>query len=246
MLRKALFVIGILLLASALIVGGVLAQGQGGNGSAPSLSPAASPEMVSGKEVYGLEVGDGSSAETQQGQMPLLSFVTPVKTISGNDLAIGDVTSEDSPVTTIGNLEMADLVPDANTPTSEDVLVDGHSVLTEPGEKPSQTQSLGPKGEAGILATYSINGALTSGASHYYGPWYFSPGETVTISISWTPTSSSVDVGLQSVSTGKYYYITCTGGACSHTFQVNVGDNYYVRIRNRGPYTINYSGYITI
>jgi hypothetical protein len=55
-----------------------------------------------------------------------------------------------------------------------------------------------------------------------------------------------VDVGLQSVSTGTYYYVTCTGGACSHTFRVNVGGNYYVRIRNRGPDTINYSGYITI
>lgn len=67
----------------------------------------------------------------------------------------------------------------------------------------------------------------------------------MTISISWTPPGSSVDIGLQSASS-IYYYVTCAGGACSRTFQANAGHNDYVRIRDRGSYSISYNGYIAV
>ena len=111
---------------------------------------------------------------------------------------------------------------------------------------PDDVQPIGEKvTDDGTRVTYTIKGTLDNGEPRCYGPWYFSPGEVVTISISWTPTSSSVDVGLLDAA-GTYHYVTCTGGACSHDFHIVTGGDYHVCIRNRGPSTINYNGYITI
>ncbi|MEW6446675.1 MAG: hypothetical protein AB1426_01075 [Bacillota bacterium] len=181
-----------------------------------------------------------------------LSPADPAKvsiTKSGEEILIGDSTAKDAPICLGVKKGPGTSVPNPNAPTSKDVTTgDGSPTFTEAGEKPApaQVNYPGPKGEAGTLATYYIQGTLNPSESDYYGPWYFSPGETVTVSLSWTPTSSSVDVGLQSASTGTYYYVTCTGGACSYTFQINKGDNYYVRLRDRGPDAIYYTGYLTI
>jgi len=110
---------------------------------------------------------------------------------------------------------------------------------------PDEAQYLGPKAEDS-WATYEISGTLDPDECDWYGPWYFSPGETITISISWTPPTSTVDVGILSASSGIYYYVPCTGGGCSHTFVVNAGDYYYPGIRNEGPHTVRYNGYLTI
>lgn len=146
-------------------------------------------------------------------------------------------------IVTVLLLFMVQVVGAASAPN---VTVTGNPVVVESGTGHSdEAKPLGPKGDVGILATYAINGSLSTDTSDYYGPWYFSPGESVTVSISWTPTDSNVNVGLED-SAGTYYYLTCTGGSCSKTFQINEGDEFYVRIRNRGPNDINYSGYITI
>ena len=157
------------------------------------------------------------------------------------------------PVSGISVTEKVEVDTQLDSPVSVEKSVCNNGVIpldeaaTKQMAVPDKIQSLGPQvEEVGPLATYEISGTLDPNQCDCYGPWYFSPGETVTISISWTPTSSTVDVGILSASSGIYYYVPCTGGGCSHTFVVNVGGYYYPCICNEGPDTIHYNGYLTI
>ena len=112
---------------------------------------------------------------------------------------------------------------------------------------PDDVQPIGEKvTDDGTRVTYSISGTLVPNERDRYGSWYFSPCETITISIGWTPPSSSVDIGICEVATGICRYVTCPDGACSHEFHIDNGGYYYAFIRNRGPSTIHYNGYLTI
>ena len=157
------------------------------------------------------------------------------------------------PVSGISATEKVEIDTQLDSPVSVEKSVCNNGVIpldeaaTKQMAVPDKIQSLGPQvEEVGPLATYEISGTLDPNQCDCYGPWYFSPGETVTISISWTPTSSTVDVGILSASSGIYHYVPCTGGGCSHTFVVNVGGYYYPCICNEGPDTIHYNGYLTI
>ena len=136
---KRRFLIGIsaVLLLSSLAVG-ALAQGLG----IPHLPPVFPAETILG--------------------IPHLPLVFPAETISGDELLLGDTTAEDSPVTVIDSRMTTPLDADtptsedvvvdgtaaadtrddraADTPTSEDVVVDGTPTFVETGEKPSPDQ----------------------------------------------------------------------------------------------------------
>lgn len=135
--------------------------------------------------------------------------------------------------------------------TSNQVTVKGESVYVAK-ESPEVNRSIKPTSEeqiitqdAGILATYQIEGSLAANRADLYGPWYFTVGEQVSVSVSWIPTSSNIRIGLRD-SLGDIYYVDRTSGSGSVTFQVNEADNYEVVIWNLGPNAINYNGYITI
>lgn len=167
--------------------------------------------------------------------VPPAAKVSEISGSEGQSVELGS--RVDAPINSVGG---CDCVNDSATISLDETIVEHGSVCLDCvrpiGEKVS---------DDGTRATYSISGTLTPCEMHCYGPWYFSSGEDTTVSISWTPTSSSVDVGLRD-SAGNFYYVTCTGGACSHTFHIVQGGNYHVCIRNSGASTINYNGYITI
>ncbi len=135
--------------------------------------------------------------------------------------------------------------------TSTKVTAQGESVYVTK-ESPKVNQSVKPESEeqittqdAGILTTYQIGGSLAVDKADLYGPWYFTNGKEVSVSLSWTPTSSSIRIGLQD-SSGIIHYVTRSGGSGTVNFTVNEADNYHIVIWNIGPNAINYNGYITI
>jgi len=180
-------------------------------------------------------VGLSAALASDNVKIPTAAKVSGIIILEGRSVELGNQT--DAPVISVGG---CDCVNDGKIIFLNETIVEHGSVCLD------CVRPIGEKvTDDGTRATYTISGTLAQWERDCYGPWYFSSGEDVTVSISWTPTSSSVDVGLLD-SAGNFYYVTCTGGACSHTFHIVQGGNYHVCIRNRGPSTINYTGYITI
>ncbi len=95
---------------------------------------------------------------------------------------------------------------------------------------------------------YSIGGEIPDEYKWYYGPYYEESGDTMSIRITWVPSTSGVRLGLCTSPT----YTSCTwtgtiyGGSANKSWTVSTSRNYYIGIWNKGPETIQFSGYIDV
>lgn len=96
--------------------------------------------------------------------------------------------------------------------------------------------------------TYSIGGDIASGHIWYYGPYYEESGSSVSIRITWVPSTSGVKFGL-CTSTNQSscsWTSTYTGGSANKSWTISSSRNYYIAIWNVGPEGIHFSGYLTV
>jgi len=70
-----------------------------------------------------------------------------------------------------------------------------------------------------------------------------SAGDKVTIQASYSPTSASIDFGLED-SSGTYYYFRATGGNINKTMEVPENGSYTLQIRNNSNTSVKAIGFV--
>lgn len=88
-----------------------------------------------------------------------------------------------------------------------------------------------------------ISGTLNLNAAHLYGPYWYNARDEVTISITWTPATSTLRIGLTSQQSGIFYDCQVSGGAGTCQLQMNQAGWYYPTVWSLGPATATYSGF---
>ena len=96
------------------------------------------------------------------------------------------------------------------------------------------------------VAVVPISGTLTPGTGHAHGPWFFSTGDTMSISTTWVPGDSAVSVGIWCVATGRGQLITTRFGYAHASWTILTAGWYQSLVINHGPQTIVYSGFTDI
>ena len=171
----------------------------------------------------------------------------PAQTLSGDDIQLGDPTSSDSPVRLTADSESRKAV----LPSTDlgEMRAEGWST----GEIRAVIENLDTAGvqqeyrkaETPLKGSVPINGTLNPNTAHLYGPCWFNSGDTVTISVSWTPAASTLRVGLTSQQSGVFYGCQMAGGAGTCRLRVNQAGWYYPTVWNLGPNTVTYSGFVS-
>lgn len=173
------------------------------------------------------------------GEVPPLK---PARTVSGDELQVGDATAPNSPVTTTSG-------PGAELPSTDlgDVTLEGRAAgeirVVKENLEAAKVQREYRKVEA-PLGSVPISGTLNPSAAHLYGPYWYNAGNGVTISITWTPTTSTFRIGLTSQQSGVFYGCQISGGAGTCQLRVNQAGWYYPMVWNLGPATATYSGFV--
>jgi hypothetical protein len=97
------------------------------------------------------------------------------------------------------------------------------------------------------VAVVPIRGTLPPRTGDALGPWFFRPGETMAISVTWTPGESWVSVGILCMATGR---VLATHprqfGSTSGAWTILRAGWYAAVVINHGPHTIVYSGLVDI
>ena len=130
--------------------------------------------------------------------------------------------------------EQAIAVPLTTTQLSENV--DGNVDVINDAE--------GKIGGGLIQATNTINWDISS-KSTTTGSTSMSmeSGETITLNVSISPSSASIDVGILQPD-GSFRYVNTTSGSVNHTFDISDRGQYKVRIRNNSSSTVSVSGFV--
>ncbi len=91
--------------------------------------------------------------------------------------------------------------------------------------------------------TASINGTI--GGTDSYGPYNADSGDTIVVTLSWTPDDENIYVGFRfedDVLVPMYEY---TGGSCTIRKNITEDGDYSVVIKRNGSPNVTYSGFIT-
>jgi hypothetical protein len=87
-----------------------------------------------------------------------------------------------------------------------------------------------------------ISGTLTPGTEHTYGPWSFSVGDTISVSIAQIPGDSKVSIEIRCMETGRMQHI----GSNAVSWTISTTGYYQAIVINHGPQMIVYSGFADI
>ncbi|MCE5361569.1 MAG: hypothetical protein JJ714_11505 [Acidithiobacillus sp.] len=87
--------------------------------------------------------------------------------------------------------------------------------------------------------------SLPPGYADVWGDYVLQKGNTMAESLSYGPSSATMESGIANEGTGEVDYITVKGGSGSATWQVLVAGNYGAYVGNEGPGTVNYTVYVT-
>ncbi len=164
-----------------------------------------------------------------------------------NRFEIGDPAREGAPAKILPEVTIPEHPPrDVTGDPARPACGSYARVDKDPG--PATWFPTGPgKEEVGIAATSHLTQrSLNAGAGHQWGPWFFTAGEIVVISIAWTPRFSDTELGVVFQPTGEFISLTRTWGAGTVVMEIFQSGYFYVRIHNRGPHLIWYCGYKTI
>ncbi len=100
--------------------------------------------------------------------------------------------------------------------------------------------------EASPLGGVHISGTLPPYSADEWGTVYLQHGETVTVSLSWYPSSSEMIVGLKNVDTGVISWGPgITGGSGTWYLSAWQTGSYNIVILNHSGETVTYSGYVS-
>ena|GEM_PF-2911831 len=171
----------------------------------------------------------------------------PAQTLSGDDIRPGDPTASDSPVRLIADSESQKAVlpsTDLGEMRAEGWSTGEIRAVRENLDTASVQQEY-RKAETSLKGSVPINGTLNPNTAHLYGPYWFNSGDTVTISVSWTPAASTLRVGLTSQQSGIFYGCQMAGGAGTCRLRVNQAGGYSPTVWNLGPDTVTYSGFVS-
>jgi beta-lactamase regulating signal transducer with metallopeptidase domain len=169
---------------------------------------------------------------------------TVPQTVPGGELQMVETNTENSPVAivTIANAQKVELSP---TDLSA-VIIAGQSAGKSEAVKvtlDAEITYFEPQLEKGSIP---ISGDLNVNAAHLYGEYWYDAGDSITISITWVPGTSSFRIGLTSKQDGSCYGYQISGGSGTCIIEVNQAGWYYPTIWNIGPDTATYSGYISL
>lgn len=191
--------------------------------------------LVLGRMVWAQGAGNGEA--------PPLEPAKPARTVSGEELRVGDPSAEGSPVTMVSG--SAETLPSTDL---GDVTVEGWGAreIRAVKELPdaAKVEREYRRVEA-PLGSVPVSGTLNPNAIHLYGPYWYNAGNVVTISISWTPGTSTFRIGLTSQQSGVFYGCQVSGGAGTCQLRVNQAGWYYPTVWNLGPAAATYSGFVT-
>ena len=87
-----------------------------------------------------------------------------------------------------------------------------------------------------------ISGTLTPGTEHAYGPWSFSVGDTISVSIAQIPGDAKVSIEIRCAETGRLQH----SGSNAVSWTIPAAGYYQAVVVNHGPQTIVYSGFADI
>ncbi len=264
-MKKLFMLAGVLLVAGSLI-SGVWAQGN--LQEIPPLSPARtlsgsdlrvgdatapdSPVRVKHAAVslQPTDLGDvivegtgnaGATAVKEKSPDRAIPQAMSPQTRSGDELRLGDATAPDSPVRVVESNTVSLQPTDLG-----EVTVEGRGnggVRPEKGKLDAHLEYY--QAEIGPLGAIPISGVLNPSVAHLYGPYWYNAGDRVTVSVSWTPGSSPLRIGLTSQQSGIFYGCEVSGGGGSCTARVLQGGWYYPTVWNVGSSTVSYSGYVS-
>lgn len=194
----------------------------------------------------------------------------PIKQIYPEDADVGfppELAGE--VIVTIGKEECPEfplVVLPAEPPTllqlDEDELLEGLAAFEEVPYDERPFKPVHPQDAGGTYGTYRnpnpqkavepvavvpIRGTLSPGTAHTWGPWFLRPGETMAISVAWTPGESWVSVGILCMATGR---VLATHprqfGSTSGAWMILRAGSYAAVVINHGPHMIVYSGLVDI
>jgi hypothetical protein len=106
----------------------------------------------------------------------------------------------------------------------------------------SETSKIGP---SIIISSIPISGSLLPQTGMSYGP--FTSALAIDVSITWTPSSQTLGIGILDASSGQGYARWFTGGSATISFNTDPNEGYYIVILSYSVNTqvINYNGIIT-
>jgi len=197
--------------------------------------------------VEGWSTGEIHALKQNLDAMDVQRQEQPAQTLSGNEIRLGDPTASDSPVSLIADSESQKAV----LPSTDlgEMRVEGWSTgeirTVRENTDAAGVQQEYRKAETPLKGSLPINGTLNPNTAHLYGPYWFNSGDTVTISVSWTPAASTLRIGLTSQQSGVFYGCQMAGGAGTCQLRVRQAGWYYPTVWNLGPDTVTYSGFVS-
>lgn len=204
-----------------------------------------SPTNLGDVTVEGEGLGEMGAVKEKADLTNAKRIATPVKTLSSNDVRLGDPAAKDSPVTITSKSQNVSL----SRTDLGDVTVEGQGVgKVEAVKKETDTSSVKRdyrKAEDALMGSVSIGGTIEQNTMHLYGPYWFDTEDVVTVSVSWTPATSPLRFGLTSQQSDIFYGCEGAGGSGTCEFTVNQSGWYYPTIWNAGQKTVTYNGYVS-
>jgi hypothetical protein len=197
--------------------------------------------------VEGWSTGEIHALKENLDSMNVQRQEQPAQTLSGNEIRLGDPTASDSPVSLTASPESRNAVFPSTDLGEMTVAGWGTGEIRAVKENldAAGVQREYRKAETPLKGSVPINGTLNPNTAHLYGPYWFNSGDTVTISVSWTPAASTLRIGLTSQQSGIFYGCQIAGGAGTCQLRVRQAGWYYPTVWNLGPDTVTYSGFVS-
>lgn len=234
---KKFFVISVV--ASMLLLIAVVAEAAGAN------LFHLSPTNLGAVTVEGEGLGEMSALKENVDLANAEKIAPPVKTLSSDDVRLGDPTAKDSPVTLSSQSQNVSL----SRTDLGDITVEGQGAGKVEAIKeetdPLDVKRDYRKAEDVLMGSVSVGGTIEQNTMHLYGPYWFDSEEVVTFSVSWAPATSPLRFGLTSQQSNIFYGCESAGGSGACEFTVNQSGWYYPTIWNAGQKTATYNGYVS-
>jgi hypothetical protein len=108
----------------------------------------------------------------------------------------------------------------------------------------TSNDNLGLMGSSLLRATVTINWSISANSTTTGSTsMSMESGESITINVSYSPSSASLDVGILQPD-GSFRYVNSTSGSVNHTFSITERGVYKVRIRNNSSNLVSVTGFV--
>jgi len=109
-------------------------------------------------------------------------------------------------------------------------------------DRAAMHENLNSEKAVGPVGVIPISGTLTPGTEHAHGPWSFSVGDTISVSIAQIPGDVKVSIEIRCAETGRLQH----SGSNAVSWTILTAGSYQAIVINHGPQTIVYSGFADI